>query len=153
MQFENASLYRQILSRSVPFKGLESEVLDGILNQGMVLNAEADELVFYEHMRGGLGLYVILEGQIEIFHSKASDDGSETTGQHLSTLGPGECLGEYSLIDGKNTSAAAKALEPAKLFLLSRGAFERIVESDAEAGRKIYHNLLLFLIERLRKHP
>ena len=154
MQFENASIYRQILSKSVPFKNVSDSALDALLLQGMVLNADKDELVFYEHMRGGLGLYVILEGSIEIFRSpEANEEDENAEPTHLAVLTPGQCFGEYSLLDGQNTSAAAKALESSKLFLLSRDAFETAVKDDAEAGRQIYQNLLLFLIERLRKHP
>lgn len=153
MKFENATRYRQILSESVPFRGLDSAKLDKILETGMVLSAQKDELVFYEKMRGGLGLYVILEGEIEIFHSRTAEDGSEPEQIHLSTLVAGECLGEYSLIDGQQTSAAAKAQVDSKLFLLSRGSFEELVNNDPETGRRVYHNLLLFLVRRLRQYP
>ena len=56
-------------------------------------------------------------------------------------------------MDGHKTSAAAKAKEACKLFLVSRGEFEKVVNNNAEAGRTIYRNLLLFLIDRLRKYP
>lgn len=153
MKFENASVYRQILANSVPFRGLADEAIDSLLDHGMVLNAEKDELVFYEHMRGGLGLYVILDGEIEIFKSEIDEENEQANTVHLATLTPGQCFGEYSLIDGLKTSAAAKALVESKLFLLSRGAFEEAINSDAESGRTIYRNLLEFLVERLRRHP
>ncbi len=153
MKFENASHYRQILSKSVPFRDVADEVIDRLLEQGMVLNAEVDELVFYEHMRGGLGLYVILEGEIEIFRSEVGEENDQANSIHLATLVAGQCFGEYSLIDGLKTSAAAKSLSNSKLFLLSRGVFEDVIQNDAEAARTIYHNLLVFLVERLRRHP
>lgn len=154
MKFENATVYRQILSKSIPFKGVETDVLDELLEHGMVLSAKKDELVFYEHMRGGMGLYIVLDGVIEIFKSRVND-GEESDGKplHLTNLMPGQCFGEYSLLDGRDTTAAAKALEESKLFLVSRGEFEKLVSKNPEAGRTIYHNLLLFLIDRLRRYP
>ncbi len=154
MKFENATLYRQVLSRSVPFNGVDASIIDSLLEHGLVLSAKEDELVFYEHMRGGLGLYVILDGEIEIYRTQKSDNGDEHSSEmHLATLTPGQCFGEYSLLDGQNTSAAAKAMVDSKLFLLSRGEFEKVIQHDAEAARTIYRNLLLFLIDRLRKYP
>ncbi len=153
MKFENAALYRQILANSIPFRGVGDDVIENLLSHGMVLQAEKDELVFYEHMRGGLGLYVILDGEIEIFRSEVDEANAQANSIHLATLGAGQCFGEYSLIDGLKTSAAAKALSASKLFLLSRGAFESVVDGNAEAGRMIYRNLLEFLIKRLRQHP
>jgi CRP-like cAMP-binding protein len=65
-------------------------------------------------------------------------------------LGPGRCLGEYSLIDEHSTSAAARSMTGAKLFFLSREEFRSIAEGDARVGKVIYLNLLRFLITRLR---
>jgi CRP-like cAMP-binding protein len=69
---------------------------------------------------------------------------------HLNTMGPGRCLGEYSLIDEHSTSAAARSMAGAKLFFLSREEFRSIAEGDARVGKVIYLNLLRFLITRLR---
>jgi CRP-like cAMP-binding protein len=65
-------------------------------------------------------------------------------------MGPGRCLGEYSLIDEHSTSAAARSMAGAKLFFLSREEFRSIAEGDARVGKVIYLNLLHFLITRLR---
>ena len=144
--------YRDILEASVVFKGLEPLALEHILQHGLLLEARKDELVFYENMRGGMGLYVLLEGQVEIFRSP--EPGAETppSGQvHLNFLGPGQCLGEYSLMDGLTTSASARAVSDTWLFFFPRGEFLRVMDDDSGIVQIIYRNLLLYLIKRLRQ--
>ena len=144
--------HRDLLAGSVVFRGLEDPALDQILKNGMLLEAKKGDLVLFEHARGGPGLYVVLEGQIEIFLSHdPAKVGIGPSEVYLNTLEPGHCFGEYSLIDGKETSASAKALKNTRLFFFPRGAFLRLVESDAKTGKSIYHNLLLYLIGRLRQ--
>src|SRR4029077_689443 len=99
----------------------------------------------------GPGLYVVLEGLVEIFlPDGAGPRIRRATEVHLNTLGPGRCLGEYSLIDEPSTSAAARSMTAARLFFLSREEFRGIAEGDARVGKVIYLNLLRFLISRLR---
>ncbi len=144
-----ADRYRRALEDSVPFKGLEPATLEQILERGLLLEAQRDGVVLFEHMRGGLGLYVVLHGAVEIFHSDASEGG--TAGTRLNVLQRGHCFGEYSLLDGKTTSASAKAVEDSKLFFLPGGEFQRITDTDPLAAKTIYRNLLLVLVTRLRQ--
>lgn len=137
---------REILKRSAVFKDLDDAALERVLQRGMLLEAKCDDVILYENMRGGMGLYIILSGQVEIL-LLGTQNISEV---HLAALGPGSCLGEYSLIDGQTTSATAKALDDTRLFFIARGSFQQLIESDAEAGRQILHNLLVYLVQRLR---
>lgn len=147
---DNADIraYRDILSHSVPFKGLNQALLTHILNVGFILEAKAGDVVFFEKMRGGPGLYVVLSGKVEVFRAPKS---RSTKPLRLNTLKPSDCFGEYSLIDRKESSASARALIATKLYFLPHGAFTRLMQQNAETGRTVYHNLLLFLIERLRQ--
>ncbi len=145
------SRYRHILENSVVFKGLDPAALDNIAQRGLLLDARPDDLLVYENMRAGPGLYIVLAGEVEVFQADPSTPEKPLArGAHLNTLGPGECLGEYSLIDGEATSASVRALVETKLFFLSRGHFLSVTDNDAVVGRIIYRNLLVFLIERLR---
>ncbi len=117
--------YRHILGGSVVFEHLPPAALDHIIARGLLVEVAAGETVLAEGIRGP-GLYVV------------------------HTMGPGRCLGEYSLIDEHSTSAAARSMAGAKLFFLSREEFRSIAEGDARVGKVIYLNLLHFLITRLR---
>jgi CRP/FNR family transcriptional regulator, cyclic AMP receptor protein len=143
--------YRGVLAESVPFRGLQPTAIEHIARQGLLLEAADGAPVSYEQMRGGIGLYVVLEGQVEVFRSEPPNSGAPDRQRHLNTLQRGQCFGEYSLLDGKSTSASARAIGASRLFFLPRGEFQRLVEQDAAAGKTIYHNLLLCLIDRLRQ--
>ncbi|MGH8457702.1 MAG: Crp/Fnr family transcriptional regulator [Nevskiales bacterium] len=152
MNQKEAAFYRGVLEGSVVFKGLQATVVEQILRQGLILEAKKGDLVSFENMPGGIGLYVVLEGKVEVFRAKPPDGVMPTHGQvHLNTLMPGHCFGEYSLLDGKATSASAMTLESSRLFFLPRGEFLKLSDSNHEAGKIIYRNLLLFLILRLRQ--
>lgn len=148
---KEAAVFRGILADSVVFRNLSAEVVGRILKQGLVLEAKKDDLVFFERMPGGIGLYLVLEGKIDIFRSASSGAGADAQ-IRLNTLKTGQCFGEYSLLDGASaTSASAKAVESSRLFFLPRGQFLRLTDDDPVTGKIIYRNLLLFLIERLRQ--
>lgn len=142
--------FRGVLEGSVVFKGLPMEVIDRILKQGMILEAKQGDLVFFEHMPGGIGLYLVLEGKVDIFRSTSSGTGKEDQ-VRLNTLTPGQCFGEYSLLDGSSTSASARAVQSSRLFFMPRSQFLKLVDADSMTGKAIYRNLLLFLIQRLRQ--
>lgn len=148
---KEAAVFRGILEESVVFKGLDSSVVETFLHKGMILEAKKGDLVAYEKMPGGIGLYVVLEGKVDVFRSVDPEKLAELPDQvHLNTLLPGQCFGEYSLLDGQATSASAMTLTSSRLFFLPRGVFLKLVDSNHEAGKVIYRNLLQFLILRLR---
>ena len=150
MELTGKKGYRHILAASVVFEHLPPAALDHIIARGLLVEAAPGELVLSEGARGP-GLYVVLEGLVEVFLPEGTGDRSRRLSEvHLNTLGPGRCLGEYSLIDEHATSAAARSLGGAKLFFLSREEFRSIAEGDARVGKVIYLNLLRFLITRLR---
>lgn len=144
--------YLSTLAASVVFRGLEASALEQLMRQGLLLEAKQGDLISYEHMPGGIGLYVVLEGRVEVFRSRGANPESEAGDDiHLNTLKPGHCFGEYSLMDGQSTSASAKALVSTRLFFLPRGAFLQFADSNPQVGKAVYLNLLLFLIKRLRQ--
>ena len=142
--------YRHILAGSVAFEALPLAALDHIVTRGLLVEVSPGELVLSEGTRGP-GLYVVLEGLVEVYLPDGATARPRRPSEvHLNTLGPGRCLGEYSLIDEHSTSAAARSMAGAKLFFLSREEFRSIAEGDARIGKVIYLNLLRFLITRLR---
>jgi CRP/FNR family transcriptional regulator, cyclic AMP receptor protein len=149
MSSHDTSFYREILAGAVPFRGLQASALDHIIRQGMLLEARQSDVVAFENMRGGIGLYVLVEGRIGIF--VPDEKQPEAPKIQLNELNRGDCFGEYSLMDGLSTSASAEALLDSRLFFLPRGEFQQIVERDASAGRTLYRNLLIYLIARLRQ--
>ena len=153
MKPADISRYRDAVSACTAFKGLHASVLNTLLAKGLALEAKSKDVVFFESARGGPGLYVVLTGEVEVFRAAPPKGKAAERPRlvRLNTLGPGQCFGEYSLIDGRESTASARALADTVLFFLPRGEFMRLVASDDTAAKTIYLNLLLMLIDRLRQ--
>jgi CRP-like cAMP-binding protein len=142
--------YRSTLAGSVVFAGLGSTDLDRIVAAAHVVDASAGQVLLAEGRRGE-GLYVILEGEIEVFLPDRSPDGAKRPSRvRLNMLGPGRCFGEYGLLDEQGSSASAQALTAARLCVLRTADFHRIVDDGDRIGKVVYGNLLRFLVSRLR---
>jgi CRP-like cAMP-binding protein len=85
---------------------------------------------------------IIVSGRVRI--SLVSEDGREVT---LTVLGPGEVLGEMTLLDGGECSADATAQEDCVLLALERAQFQRLLRSNSE----LCLHLLAVLCQRLRR--
>lgn len=70
----------------------------------------------------------------------------------LAELGPGDTVGEMSLIDPRPASANVRVEEGgAELWEIADADFERFVESDCAAGYAVMKMLARELCRRLRK--
>jgi CRP/FNR family transcriptional regulator, cyclic AMP receptor protein len=95
----------------------------------------------FERGDAGGTMYVVQDGRIEI--SIINEAGRKIV---LNQVGPGHCVGEISMLDGKARTASASALENARLFAVSRAAFL----DAANACPQLSINLMEILCERLR---
>src|SRR5436309_9046012 len=146
----NLDGYRTILASSVAFTGLAAADLDAALASSHLVSREPKELILSEGSPTD-GLYVVLEGEVEIFlPERAASGAHRPTRVRLNRLGPGRCVGEYGVIDDQPSSASAEALTPAKLCFLSKAEFRRRVERHDRLGRIVHANLLRYLVSRLR---
>src|SRR5438045_3487378 len=80
------------------------------------------ETLFYEEDPGN-ALYILQKGQVKIV--RLAPDGEERI---LHLEGPGQCLGELSLIDGAPRSAKAVTLDQVEALVLYREEFLALVE-------------------------
>lgn len=64
---------------------------------------------------------------------------------------PGDCFGEYSLIDNQPASASVVAAEASQAIQIPRREFNSVLMSDYRIAKSVYHNLLLLLTDRLRR--
>ena len=65
------------------------------------------------------GVYMILEGQVEIWHTEADD------AHHIASIGGGDLLGEVSAIERRRHSVTAKASKPTTALFIEAEAFRR----------------------------
>jgi CRP/FNR family cyclic AMP-dependent transcriptional regulator len=86
-------------------------------------------------------VYFILSGTVKVFVDHA--DGSEVI---LALLGPGEMVGEMSLVDNLNRSASVTTLETSTLVWMDRASFWRQLHSMP----MLMSNMVTMLSRRLR---
>jgi CRP-like cAMP-binding protein len=92
----------------------------------------------------GRGLFVIVDGQVEVF----SGVGPEA--RLLNTLGVGGYVGEISLLLDGPTSARVTARTAVKALFISREAFKQYVFNTPTAAMRIYRLFSSNLAERVR---
>ncbi len=94
--------------------------------------------------QAGRGLFVIIDGQVEVF----SGNGTDT--RLLNTLGVGGYVGEISLLLDGPTSARVTARTNVKALFISREAFKQYVFNTPSAAVRIYRLFSTNLAERVR---
>lgn len=125
---------------SGPLAALGDAVSD-LAAAGSVRSHEAGETLM---VQGGPSdcLYVLLEGRVRV--TVVDGDGRELL---LDLLGPGDTVGELSLIDGGPRSATVSAIEPGRALRIATPRFVRFVEAHPRAATA----LLRVLAGRLRE--
>jgi signal transduction histidine kinase len=98
------------------------------------LRPAAGEILMREGSPGG-SLYVIIEGEFEI--TKRTGPGDLV----IAVRGPGEVIGEMSLLDGSPRTATVRSLGASRLLEIDQAAFRRLVESSPAATLSILHTV------------
>jgi CRP/FNR family transcriptional regulator, cyclic AMP receptor protein len=101
--------------------------------------------LFVEGMTGEI-LYVIKKGSVHI-----SKKGAGSQDILLATLKEGEFLGEMSLIDNRPRTATAKVAEESVLLVMTKKAFNTLLEKYPDIALKVVLVFLRIANERLRK--
>ncbi|MHB1127234.1 MAG: Crp/Fnr family transcriptional regulator [Bacillota bacterium] len=98
----------------------------------------ARTMVFHEG-DAGLRLYILLEGQISIFHTEGGSDrmSGEKKTVELARLEPGSLFGEMSVFTGEPRSASALCLTNCRMVVLSRAEVQSVIAARPEFALKI----------------
>jgi signal transduction histidine kinase len=128
------------LIRQVPiFADLSDAEASELWYAGQRINVAPGEVFIREGEHGG-SLYIILAGAVEV---TKQDGGHEVT---LATRGPGEFLGEMSLLEQAPRTASVRATEPSELLAIGSDAFRQLLARRPEAAA----TLLRTVTSRLR---
>ena len=103
-----------LLRQTRLFAGLGEPTLRTLADRALERSFPRHSRLFHQG-DPGTGLYVVVSGLVKV--AVTSEDGEEMV---LVTLGPGEALGELSIVDGGPRSASAEALEPTVALLITR---------------------------------
>ena len=132
---------REALGQSALFRVLQPAERDAVLAQASVRRAARGSVLLHRGDAGGVA-YVIIAGRVRI--GLNAEDGREVT---LGLLGPGEVLGEMSMLDGGEVSADATAIEDCTLLAIERARFLRLLRENGDLCLR----LMAVLCGRLRQ--
>ncbi|HEY0513527.1 MAG TPA: Crp/Fnr family transcriptional regulator [Thermoanaerobaculia bacterium] len=122
------------------FQGLSPAELAGI-NDLLRSQAVQAGTHFITAEQPGEVVYVLLEGTVKIYVTRA--DGREVI---LAFLGPGDTVGEMSLVDSAGRSANVVTTEPSRLLWMDRATFQTCLRTLTPLA----NNLVKLLAHRLR---
>lgn len=126
----------EILSRLPLFETCTKRELGSIASLTVDTERAAGTILTREGRDGGL-MFVIIDGEAEV----------ERDGKVIKRLGPGDVIGELSLIDGLPRSANVRAVTQTRVLELASDDFRRLVEGSP----KFVRNLLRALSLRIRE--
>lgn len=137
MPDQKGPLKKSQLEQAHLFKGVEYESIIGLLEDCPVHELQQEDLLLNRGESNHF-LFVILSGHLRV-HLELSVD-------PVTVLGPGEVVGELSLIDGQPTSAYVVADDLCHVLALN----EKTLWSLVEASHIVARNMLFVLSRRLR---
>ena len=140
-----APLEAEALKNQPLFKDLSSTELANVAPLFFEKAYSKNSTLFVEGMSGEI-LYAIKRGSVQI--TKKIGAGPDTV---LATLKEGEFLGEMSLIDNRLRTATARVAEESSLLVMTKKAFNTLLEKHPETALKILLVFLKIANDRLRK--
>ncbi|MCG8636289.1 MAG: cyclic nucleotide-binding domain-containing protein [Desulfobacterales bacterium] len=146
------SALRKAVQQNRVFAGTSDDQVSLIMKHGIKRNFKADELIVQEGQENH-NLFLVVQGNLEVRLGNPPDDSGvqRISGIKLNKLAPGDCFGEYSLIDRMTVSADVKATTQGTLFQISGPEFKKMISANDDLARLMYKNLLVVLVKRLRK--
>lgn len=128
------------LQKTSMFMNLSEDVLAEVAVKASTRRLEKDEVLMRKGERGD-SLFLIHDGWVKIVTEDSKGD--ELI---INKCGPGETIGEMSLLDGSPRSATVIALTASEVFELKQDVFEEILEQRADVALAIIRSYS----ERLR---
>lgn len=121
---------------SIPlFAALSEEDRSRLANTMQTRSFESNKTLFWSGDKGG-EFYIIQSGKVELF---LQDEGGKES--ILARLGPGEYLGELSILDGQPRTATCRALTEVTALTLSRDAFLEFIATHPMAATHLLETL------------
>lgn len=135
----------EILTKVPIFKDLNRREFDRIESILHRRTYAADECIVREGDMG-VGMYVILSGEVDIVH--VGDSGEEV---RLATFGPGDFFGDQVLVDESARTASVIVRQPCRAVGFFRPDLLELIERNPRLGLKIVMRLSQMISLRLRQ--
>ncbi len=128
------------------FCKINGEELKVVARHMNVVELAPGEILFNEADKGHYVCFIV-DGDLDVI-KKSESTGNEVV---LTTLHEGKSIGEMSIIDDCPRSATVRARNKAKLFILSKSAFDLILDRHSKIGIKLLKGISCLLSNNLRK--
>ncbi len=125
----------QILKTIPLFADLEDEELQTIVSHAATKSFPKNAIIINEGDDTN-SLYIIHSGKVKAFLS--NEDGKEVI---LRIMKPSDYFGELSILDNAPRSASIMTMEPCKFSIISKDAFDKILDAHPEMARKLVAEL------------
>jgi CRP-like cAMP-binding protein len=135
---------RDIVNHAPLFESLTFQEINAMCSFMNCYAADRGGVLLQERDQGD-SMLLILTGSVDVL--KLSDDSKSV---RIATLGPGQTIGEMSLVDGQPRFATCIADEPVDFAVLTRAALNEILMMHPRLGNKMLLILLNIFTERLR---
>lgn len=122
---------RDMLAANQLFEHVDEADLDALLATAKVSRYRADQMIFQKD-EPGLAMMAVLDGRIKI--SNMSMDGKEAV---LNIIEPGMVFGEIALLDGRERTADATAMEDSELLVIYREDFLPLLETRPQLAIRL----------------
>lgn len=132
------------------FSGLESSQLRLLAEAFTEHRCEPGEHLMDEGERGRM-LTVIVSGAVRVYLPAGGGAAHRPEAVELAELVAGDVFGEYSFIDLRPASATVDARGDTLLLQVPQDRLHHLLDEHAEIASRVYYNLLLTLIDRLRR--
>ena len=126
------------------FSSLNADEIKAVADICITRKVKTDELIFEDGAQGD-DLFIILEGRIKIFTLI-----TENVEKTLVTLKKGGLFGEMAVISEDYRTASAIALEDSELVSIGRDDFEKLINENPAAGKKILSVFIKIITGRLK---
>ena len=124
----------ELVARIPLFSATSQRELAQVAALTVPMHFDAGAVLTREGRSGGLA-FVIAEGQAAVLRG----------GRRLAVLGPGDVVGELSLIDGQPRSATVEALTGLEVLEISGGDLAKVLRKTPSVRRKLLEALALRL--------
>ena len=126
----SSSEMAELLRRTRLFADLPSRNLKAFIRYATMHHAPTGAYLIEQDQPGHF-MAVVMAGSCSVHRD----------GEQVSTLGPGDCLGEMSMIDGLPCSATVIATEPTDVLVLRRSDFDHVLKVAPGLSRTLLNQL------------
>lgn len=120
--------------RQIPlFANLDEEMLKEIIENIVLMYYPPEYMIFKEGDEGD-ALYIMKKGQVEIFHSPRE---AGELPKKIAEIDATGFFGEMALVSDQPRNASAKTLLESEIFILSKEAFQKLLNSNQTLAEQI----------------